>query len=275
MVEHPGDRGQQHRRQRLGRRCCPKRVPTIAPARKVDVPARALFASRRLREEAGAQAHRQRKVFDRHFQQRRVIGRPQSGASRQVQLEQPGCGFGVHGGELDTESIKRRDERGHKGLETPKLREAVAEPARQRTRFRIPQSHLILQRGQRLVTQVGQGDEHSPQHLARGELAGTAIAPTRRGQADSPARPPGQLVQRARVRSNQQISGAGPNAEAFVVGDRRVGRIQRQQEIRHHGAVPQDRLEGLGSKCLSPDRPIHVRQTDEDELAPGRTDLAR
>src|SRR5207248_8424887 len=45
-----------------------------------------------------------------------------------------------------------------------------------------------------------------------------ASFPTRRSSdLDSPARPPGQLVQRARVRSNQQISGAGPNAEDLLV----------------------------------------------------------
>src|SRR5207247_3317436 len=123
----------------------------------------------------------------------------------------------MHRGELDPKGIESGNERSDEVLEPPKLGEAVAEPARERTRVGIKESHLVLQCGERVVTQFREPRKHAPEDLPRGELAGTAIAPARGSQADSPARPPGQLVQGGRVRSNQQISGTRADAEPCIV----------------------------------------------------------
>src|SRR5207248_6236119 len=87
-----------------------------------------------------------------------------------------------------------------------------------------------------------------------------------RGQAHPPSRPPRQLVQRVRVRMNDQIRRAGPDAEPLVVRDGRVHRIQPQDEIRHHGAALEGLIERARAQRLAAEGPVDVGDTEEDEL---------
>ena len=166
MLQHSGDRGPEHCRQLLLFICDAECVRAITPAREVDVAAGALLARVRLGEEAGAEAHRGREVFDGHLRQGGVVGRAQRRARSEVQLEQPRPSFGVDRVELDAQRLERRRERAHKRLETPDLGQAVAQPARKRFVVRIPEPDLVLDRGNGLVAQLGQATQDAAQDLA-------------------------------------------------------------------------------------------------------------
>src|SRR4029077_12851523 len=51
-----------------------------------------------------------------------------------------------------------------------------------------------------------------------------------------------------------------------VVADGRVRRVEREEQVRHHGAVTQRRLERGRAQRLASDRAVYVRDAEEDEL---------
>ena len=75
---------------------------------------------------------------------------------------------------------------------------------------------------------------------------------------------------------DEEIGRAGPDAELFVIRDRRVKRVQGEKQIRHHGSMAERRFECIGTKRLAPQRPVHVRDDKEHELdVLGRPELNR
>ncbi len=233
----------------------------------MNVPAGSLLARCRLGEEARAQAHRRGEVFDGHLGQGGVVGGAQGGASAEIELQEPGSSFRVHSGQLDSERFESRGQGPHECLEPGQLAQAVAEAAGQWLCLRVPQAQLVLHRCDGFQAQLGKPVQDPPQHLARGDLAWAAVGPAGRGEADLPTGSPRQLVERAWLGPDQEVARAGPNAELRVVGDRRVGRVERQQEIGHDSSVAQRRLEGRRSQCLAADRPVDVGDPEQDELA--------
>src|SRR5450759_3705197 len=116
MLEHASYRGAECSRQRLALRGA-KSVGAVAPAREVDVPARALLARGRLGQEARLQAHRGGDVLDRHLGEHRVVRRAQRRTSPKIQLEKAGARFRVDSGKVNTKSIQRRGEGAEKFAE--------------------------------------------------------------------------------------------------------------------------------------------------------------
>ena len=98
----------------------------------------------------------------------------------------------------------------------------------------IPDPDLVLDRRHHLVAEIGDVVHDRPEHLAGGELARGAVRPARGGQAHAPARPPGKVADRVGIGVHDQVGGAGADAEVLVVGDRRVHRVQPQDQVRHH-----------------------------------------
>src|SRR3979409_1428532 len=103
------------------------------------------------------------------------------------------------------------------------------------------------------------------QHLTRRQLARAAVGPAWGGEADLPARPPGQVMQRVRVGPHDQVARAGADAELRVVADRRIGWVERGKKVSHHGAMPERRLKRGWAKRLATDRPVDVGHAEEDE----------
>ena len=68
---------------------------------------------------------------------------------------------------------------------------------------------------------------------------------------------------------DQQVARAGADAEAGVVADRRVGRVQRQEEVGHHGPVPQRGLKRGRTQGLAANRPVDVGNAEQDEFLIG------
>src|ERR1700737_2811515 len=152
-------------------------------------------------------------------------------------------------------------------IESTQLAKAVAEPARERPGFGLPQTQLVFDRGDSLKPKLRQAGKNSSQHLARGKLALRAVRPARRREANLPARPPRQLVKRAHLRPHQQVAGSGADAEFRVVADWRVGGVESEQQVRHDRAVASRRLECGGPQRLAADGPVDVGDPEQDELA--------
>src|SRR5918999_1690317 len=151
------------------------------------------------------------------------------------------------------------------------LGQAVADPARQPAPLSVAQSDLVLEGGQDLVANLGHILQDSLQDSPRGEFAGAAVGPAGCPQADPPAGTPPKIVQGLGVRVHQEVGGTGPDPEPFVVGDRRVDRVEPEQQIGHDRPVLEHGLEGRRPEGLPSDRPVHVRDPQEHEaFLPGR-----
>src|SRR5438132_11410675 len=164
----------------------------------MDVAARALFAGDGLGEEARAETERCRDLLDGELEQRGIVRRLQTGTRRNVELEQPGARLRVDGAELDPQSLERRPETRDEVVEAQDLADAVADPARERLTGRVAQPDLVLERGQRVVAELGQCAERASQDFAGCGLTRTAVRPERRCETDAPAEPPGQLAKAVR-----------------------------------------------------------------------------
>ncbi len=132
----------------------------------MDMPAGAFFARCRLGEEARAQAHRGRDIFDRQLGERRVIGGAKGGPSPEVDFEQTGAGFRMHRGQLDAQSFEGGHQSAEESVESAKLAQAVAQPARERLRLAIPKPQLILDRRDRLIAELGKTGQNPAKDLA-------------------------------------------------------------------------------------------------------------
>src|SRR3989441_7293977 len=181
----------------------------------------------------------------------------------------------MHRRQLDAKGVKRRGERSDKGVEPLELGEAVADTGGQRAPIGIADPHLILQRGERLVAEFRQSSQNASKHLATGELARAVVEPARCCQTDSPARPPGQIVERARIGPDEQVGRAGADTERRVIGDWCVGWIKGQQEIGHYRAMSQGCLEGRWPERLGTDRTVDVGYSDEGERVSPARELGR
>ena len=227
--------------------------------------ARALFARVRLREEARTQTHGRRDLLHAELQQRGVVGRREPSAGLDVQLEQTRSGLGVHRGQLDPEALERRDQLVEEPTVPTDLVQAVADPARRRRTVLVPDPDLVLDRRHHLEAEAVDVVEHAAEDLARGER-GRAVGPARRREAHAPARSPRKVAERVGVGTHDQIGCAHADAEALVVGDRRVDRIEPDDEVGHHRAVLECRLERVRAQGLAAQRPVHVGDREEDEL---------
>ena len=65
---------------------------------------------------------------------------------------------------------------------------------------------------------------------------------------------------------HDQVCGAGADAELFVIGDRRVHRVERQQQVGHHSAVANRGFESIRTKRLAAERAVHVGDDQQHEL---------
>src|SRR5260221_3635422 len=173
----------------------------------------------------------------------------------------------MHGGQLHAQGFEGWPESAEKSVESAKLAEAVAKPARERLRLAIPKPQLVLDRRDGLIAELGQRGQHPAKDLARGELALPSVGPARSGEADLPARPPGQLVKGARVRPDDKVARARADPEPGVVADRRVGPVEREQEVGHDGAVAKRGLERRRAQRLSPNGSVDVGDAQQNELA--------
>ena len=63
-----------------------------------------------------------------------------------------------------------------------------------------------------------------------------------------------------------QVRGARPDAEALVVGDRRVDGVEAKQQVGHGGAVAQGGLERFWPQRLAAERPVDVGHAEHHEL---------
>src|SRR2546426_12640242 len=118
MIEDARNRGGQRRGQAtLASEC----VRAVAPARDMQVPARALLSWRGLGEEARLQAHRRGDLLDGELGVGGVISRMQRRPGGQVELEQARRGFGVDSDQLDTKPVERRPQGGDESVEAAKL----------------------------------------------------------------------------------------------------------------------------------------------------------
>src|SRR5260221_1246154 len=142
----------------------------------------------------------------------------------------------MHGGQLHAQGFEGWPESAEKSVESAKLAEAVAKPARERLRLAIPKPQLVLDRRDGLIAELGQRGQHPAKDLARGELALPSVGPARSGEADLPTSPPGQLVEGARARPDDKVSPAPADPEPCLLADRRVCRVEREQERGHDWA---------------------------------------
>jgi hypothetical protein len=189
-------------------------------------------------------------------------------AGLDVQLEQTRSGLRVHCGQLDPEALERRDQLVEEPTVPADLVHAVADPARRRRTVLVPDPDLVLDRRHHLEAETVDVVEHAAQHLARSERE-RAVGPARRREADAPARSPRKLVQRVGVGAHDQIGCAHPDAEALVVGDRRVDRVEPDDQVGHHGPVLYGSLEGGRAERLAAERAVHVGDREEHELLAG------
>ena len=65
---------------------------------------------------------------------------------------------------------------------------------------------------------------------------------------------------------HNEVAGAGPDAEALVVADGRVDRVEREQEVGHHGSVPHRALEGVSAERLAAQVAVYVGHPEEHVL---------
>ena len=226
--------------------------------------ARSLLAGRRLRQEARAHAHRVGHALDGELHERRVVGRLQARPRGKVQLQQAGAGLRVHRRRLDPEVLERRDQRVDERVVSTDLHQAVADPGRQRRAARVAQPDLVLEGGQDVV--VGHRREDAAKHLTRGEFARRPVGPARRGQADAPAGPPAEWVQRVAVGVDHQVGGPGPDPEALVIGDGGVDGIESEQQVGHDRPLRDGRLERRRTERLPAKRAVDVGEPEQDEL---------
>src|SRR5207249_11989605 len=67
-------------------------------------------------------------------------------------------------------------------------------------------------------------------------------------------------------RLDDKVGGARPDTELFVVRNRCIQRVEREKQVRHHGAVPEGGFEGVGTQGLATKRAVHVGDDKEHEL---------
>ena len=157
----------------------------------------------------------------------------------------------------------------HEMLEPRHLAEAVAEPARERAIVAVAQPDLVFDCRERLIAELAELLEHTAQGLARGKLARRPVGPRGRAQTDAPSLQPRELADRGRIGVDDQVAGARPDAKALVVGDRSVERVEREQQVGHHGPVRDRGLERVRAQRLALDRTVEVGHAEQDEaLAP-------
>ena len=243
-----------------------ERVRLAVPARQVDVTARPFLAGHGLREEARPQAHRRRHLLRGELREHRAVGRRQPATGREVQLEEPRPGFGVHRGELDVERLECAHQRVHEPVVAADLAQAVADPARQRLAVLVPDTNLVLDGRHHVVAERRHVVEDRSVHLPGGEIARAPVGPRRRREADPPPEPPREVADRLDVRGHEQVGRAGADPEALVVGDRRVHRIQPEDQVGHHGSVLHGGLERRRAQRLAAERAVHVGDREEHEL---------
>ncbi len=232
----------------------------------MQVSARALLAGNRLGEEAGAEAERLRDTLGGKLDERRVVGRAQTLPRGQVQLKEARAGLSVDRSELDSQGVEGGRQGRDKLVIPPRLDDAVADPGRQRPATGVPDPHLVLEGGPRLVAELADALEGASEHLPCRELARRAVPPRGRREADAPPWPPGELVQRLGIGSHDEIARARTDPELFVVRDRRVDRIEREEEVRHDRPVFGSCLEGIRAQRLAAQVAVHVRHGQEDVL---------
>ena len=259
MLEHARDRRRQ--RQAAG-----KHVRPLAPAREVHVTAGSFLPGCRLGEKARPHAHRPGELFDRELRVGGVVGRFEGGSGCEVELDQPWRRLGMHRRELDAQVVERRAQRADKRIERGHLARAVADPTRDQAIVFVAQAHLVFDRRHRVISDVLHLRQHAAQDFAGCELAASAVRPARGAEADPPAWSPAQVMQRRRVWVHHKVGGSRADAEPFVIGDRHVDGIQRQQEVRHHRAVPHGGVECVGSQRLAPQRAVDVWDHEQHEL---------
>ena len=116
----------------------------------------------------------------------------------------------------------------------------------------IPEPDLVLERGHHVVPETRDALDGRAEDLSCRELARGAVGPARRGQADAPARTPGELPDRVGVGMHDQVRRAGADPEPLVVGDRRVDRVQTEDQVGHHRPVAQalTRMPPAEAPCL-------------------------
>src|SRR5437870_3484151 len=174
----------------------------------------------------------------------------------------------MDGGQLDPEPFDGTDELVDEAVITSDLAQAVADAARCRALLSIPDQDLVLDRSQHLVAELLDIGEDTPEDLSRREVAGRSVGPAGRGETDTPTRSPRQIPEGVDLRVNDQVGGPRADPEALVVGDGRIHRVQPEDEVRHHGAVLDGRLERVRPERLAPDRAVDVGDPEEDELLP-------
>src|SRR4029077_20353870 len=125
--------------------------------------------------------------------------------------------FGVDRRQLDPKRLERVGEGADETFKTTELRQAVAQTRRQRPGLGVENAHLVLDRRERFVAQLGQIVEDAPQDFPRRQLTTAAVGPAWCGEADLPARPPRQVVQGGWIGMDEQVARARANAEAGVV----------------------------------------------------------
>jgi hypothetical protein len=265
VLDHACD-PRRERRLQVGRRVfAGECIGPALPQRQVHVSARALLAGVRLREEARPQTHRRRDLFHTELEQRGIVGRREPSPRLDVELEQARSGLRVHGGYLDAETPESGDQLVEESRVPADLVQAVADPARSRRALLVPDPDLVLDRSHDLVPQPVDVVEHAPEDLARGERGGP-VGPARRRQTHAPAGAPPEVVERLGVGAHDQVGRAHADPEALVVRDRRVGRIEPDDEVGHHRAVLEGGLERVRAQGLAAQRPVHVGDREEDEL---------
>ena len=232
--------------------------------------ARALLVGDGLGQEAGPQAEARRDVLDAELRQDRLIGRLESPAGGQVELDQARPGLGVDRPELDPQARHGRAERGDQPLVGAERGEAVAERALGVAGGGIGDPELVLERAHRLVALLLQAGEGPAGNLAYGDLAGRSVRPGGIGEADAPARPPGELEQRVRVGLEPQIAGTGPDADGLVGRDRLVERVECEQQVGDGRPAPYGGFERGPAQRLAAQLAVHVRKAEQNVFALGR-----
>ena len=172
----------------------------------------------------------------------------------------------MHGCHLHPQVLQGWAQGADECVEGGDLAGAVADPAGDKAVLRVCEPHLVFDRRHHVVADLEHLRKPNAEHLARGQLAAAAVGPARRAQAYPPAGPPLQVVESRGIGMHDQVCGAGADAELFVIGDRRVHRVERQQQVGHHSAVANRGFESIRTKRLAAERAVHVGDDQQHEL---------
>ena len=171
----------------------------------------------------------------------------------------------MHGGELDPETVQGGHELVEEAFVPPDLVHAVADPRRRRPTVLVPDPDLVLDRGHDVVPGAADIGENASVDLARRELARRAVGPARGSEADLPPGTPRELADRPGVRGHDEVGGPRSDPEPLEVRDRRVHRVEAEDQVRHHRSVGERRFERVGPERLPADRAVDVGDAQQDE----------